>query len=178
MTMQVTAQIYHLRHLLKEDRVLIAVDISPQQEFAMLITRRMLRNLVSALAKMVTDRAASMGAHRDTILDFEHSSSVAAALAEGHIRDENRNPEQAKELAVPLRLVQEIKVLSKKDGGASLLFSNGEQVLTLEISRDRIHVVIETFLKIAERAGWDFPSIASWLEGQKDVAVPESRTLN
>jgi hypothetical protein len=176
--MQVTAQVYHLRHVLKEDRVLIAVDISPQQEFAMLITRRMLRNLVSALAKLVTDRAASMGALRDTILDFKHSSSVAAALAEGHIRDENRNPEQAKQFAVPLRLLQEVKLVSKKDGGVSLILSNGEQVLTLEVSADRVHVVIETFLKIAERAGWDFPPIASWLEGPKDVVVPQGHSVN
>jgi hypothetical protein len=176
--MQVTAQVYHLRHVLKEDRVLIAVDISPQQEFAMLITRRMLRNLVSALAKLVTDRAASMGALRDTILDFKHSSSVAAALAEGHIRDENRNPEQAKQFVVPLRLLQEVKLVSKKDGGVSLILSNGEQVLTLEVSADRVHVVIETFLKIAERAGWDFPPIASWLEGPKDVVVPQGHSVN
>jgi hypothetical protein len=176
--MQVSAQIYHLRHLLKEDRVIVAADISPEQELAMLITRRMLRNLVTALAKVVTDRAASMGAMRDTILDFEHSSSVAAAVAGGHIRDENRQPEQGKQLAAPLSLVQEVKVLSKKDGGLSLVFDNREQVLTIEVAADRIHVVIETFLKIADRAGWDFPPIASWLDGAKEAAVPENRTLN
>ena len=176
--MQVTAQVYHLRHLVQEDRVLLAVDISPQHELAMLITRRLLRNVVTALAKMVTERAGAMGAMRDTILDFEHSSRVASALAEGHIRDENRNPQEAKQLAAPLRLVQEVKVVSKKDGGVSLVFDNREQMLTLEVAPDRVHVVIETFLKIAGRAGWDFPPIAAWLEGPKDTTVPETRTIN
>jgi hypothetical protein len=176
--MQVTAQIYHLRHLVKEDRVVIAVDISPEQELAMLITRRLLRKLVSAIAKIVTDRAASMGAMRDTILDFEHSSSVAKALAEGHIRDENRKADEEKQLVAPMRLVEEVKLVPKNDGGLSVIFDNREQMLTIEISANRIHVVIETFLNLAQRAGWDFPPMASWLEGPKDAAVPESRTIN
>ena len=176
--MQVTAQVYHLRHLLKEDRVVIAADISPEQELAMLITRRLLRQLVSLMVKVVTDRAASMGAMRDTILDFEHSSSVAKALAEGHIRDENRNPNEDKQLAAPLRLVEEIKLVPKNDGGLSLTFDNREQVLTIEISANRIHVVIETFLNLAQRAGWDFPPIASWLEGTNNVVVPQGHSVN
>jgi len=144
----------------------------------MLITRRLLRNLVTALAKMMTERAAPMGAMRDTILDFEHNSSVASAHAEGHIRDENRNAQDAKALAAPLRLVQEVKLVSKKDGGVSLVFDNREQMLTIEVAADRIHPVIETFLRIAERAGWDFPPITAWLEGPKDAIVPESRSIN
>jgi hypothetical protein len=175
--MQVTARIYHLRHLLEEDRVLVAVDISPQQELAMMITRRLLRNLVTGLVKIVSDRAAEMGAMRDTILDFEHSNSVATALAEGHIRDENRNP-QAKQLAAPLRLVQEVKLVPQNDGSLSLVFSNREQMLTIEVAASRIHIVIETFLQTAERAGWDFPPIASWLDGPKNAAVPANRSLN
>lgn len=178
MTLKITAQTYHLRHLVEEDRVVVVVDVPPQNELAMLLTRRLLRNLVSALAKLITDRAAQMGALRDTILDFEHSNSVAAALAEGHMRDENRNPQQSKPLAAPLRLVKEIKLLAKKHGGLSLVFDNREQVLVIEVASDRIHMVIETFLQIAERAGWDFPPIASWLEGSKNVVVPQGHSIN
>ncbi|GEM_PF-2449418 len=178
MTLQVTAHSYHLRHLIEEDRLLIAVDISAEHELAMLLTRRLTRNLVSAMAKMVADRAPQPGPIRDTVLDFEHSHAVATAMAEGHMREENRNPEQPKQLAAPLRLVQEVKLGPKKDGGVSLLFDNREQVLVIEISGDRMHMVIETFLQIAERAGWDFPPIASWLEGSKTVSVPQNRSLN
>ena len=175
MRQNITAKTYHLRHLVDEDRVLLAADISPQHELAMLITRRLLRNLVSALAKMVSDRAAQMGSLRDTILDFEHANSVATAFSQGYIRDENRNPGQ---LVAPLRLVQEIKVVARKDGGVSLGFDNREHLLTIEVAADRIHMVIKTFLQIAERAGWDFPPIASWLEGSKNVVIPEGHSVN
>ena len=40
------------------------------------------------------------------------------------------------------------------------------------------YMVIETFLQIAERAGWDFPPIASWLEGSKNVVIPEGHSVN
>ena len=56
MSLQITANSYHLRFLADEDRIVIAVDLSPEHELAMLLTRRLTRNLLAALAKMMSDR--------------------------------------------------------------------------------------------------------------------------
>ena len=187
MSPQITAYSYHLRFLADEDRIIIAVDLSPEHELAMLLTRRLTRNLLAALAKMMSDRgpaaavakdpvtAAANPVLRDTILDFEHSQSVATAVAEGHMRNETRE----KPPAVPPRLVREVKIVPKPDSGLALIFGTGEQVLALEIAPDRIHMVIETFVQMAERAGWHFPPIASWLDPAKAAASPpQGKALN
>ena len=62
------------------------------------------------------------------------------------------------------KLVHEIKLVPKPDGGLSLIFNNSDQLLTIEVASDRVHMVIATFVQIAERAGWEFPPAASWLE--------------
>jgi hypothetical protein len=184
MTLQVTAHSYHLRYAVDEDRILVSVDISPEHELAMPMTRRLTRNLLAAMAKMASDRGpASVPAGapplvRDTILDFEHSQSVATAVAEGHMRNEPPR-EKPPSMPMPMRLVREVKLVPRNNGGIALVFENGEQQLILEIAPERIHMVIETFVQMAERAGWHFPPIASWLDPAKAAASPpQGKALN
>lgn len=184
MTLQVTAHAYHLRYVTEEDRIVVAVDISPEHELAMPMTRRLTRNLLGAMAKMASDKGqASVPAGtpplvRDTILDFEHSQSVAAAVAEGHMRNETPR-EKPPTMPMPMRLVHEVKLVPRNNGGIALVFENGEQQLILEIAPERIHMVIETFVQMAERAGWDFPPMASWLDPAKTaVASAPGKSLN
>ena len=182
MKLQITAHSYHLRYLLDEDRILLSVALSPESELGMPVTRRLLRNLLDALAKLVDERrpapviaaaAAANPAMRETVLDFEHGQSVAKAVAEGSMKDERRD----KPLAVTPKLVREINIHSKTDGGLALVFDNGDQALTLEVSPDRIHMVIATFVQMAERAGWDLAPAASWMGG-KPAPAPANKVLN
>jgi len=174
---QINAQSYHLRYSPDEDRLLVAVDLSPERELAMLVTRRLTRNLIGALAKFVSDRGPVPGANaalRETLLDFEHGHAVAAAKAEGQMRDETR----IRQAALPVRLVHEVKLVPKNEGGLFLVFDNQEQLLSIEIASDRIHMVIDTFVQIAERAGWDFPPVASWLDPGKQPEPTTGRVIN
>jgi hypothetical protein len=175
---QITAQAYHLRYTVDEDRILLSVDISPDTELAIPITRRMTRNLVAALAKLVSERAGTGATNnplvRDTVLDFEHSKSVADAVASGNMRDETRK----KPLTMSAKPVREVNIVPKANGAIALVFDNSEQLLTLDVARERIHIVISTFIRMAERAGWDFPPIASWLEASKNVADTAGRVVN
>jgi len=172
---QITAQAYHLRYAVDEDRILLSVDISPDTELAIPITRRMTRNLVTALAKLIAERSAThTPLMRDTVLDFEHSKSVADAVASGNMRDETRK----KPLTTSAKPVREVNIVPKANGAIALVFDNSEQLLTLDVSGERIHIVISTFIRMAERAGWDFPPIASWLDASKTVSDAAGRVVN
>ena len=174
---QINAQSYHLRYSSDEDRLLLSVDLSPESELAMLVTRRLTRNLIGALAKFVSDRGPVPGANsnlRETLLDFEHGHAVAAAKAEGQMREETR----IKHPAVPVKLVHEVKLVPKPEGGLTLLFDNNEQLLAIDVAFDRLHMVIETIVQMAERAGWDFPPIASWLDPAKGAEPEAGRVIN
>ena len=180
MSVQIKGQSYHLRYVGDEDRIVFSIDVAPGQEVGMALTRRFMRNFLGVFAKFVAERANPAAKRdavtRDTVLDFEHSRSVAAAIAEGSMRDEKR-PQDAPPIAVP-GLVREAKLVPKNRGGIALIFANPEHTLQLEISPDRVHMVLETFVKIAERAGWDFPPLASWLDPSKSAGTAAGKTLN
>jgi hypothetical protein len=180
MKLQITANAYHLRYAADDDRIVLSVDISSEQELGMAITRRLTRNFIAALAKFVAERVPAAKAPtpiiRETILDFEHSASVANAVAEGNMRETPRETE--KKPIGPPSLVREVKLVPKPDGGLGLVFDDNERLLTLDVAPERLHMVIETFVQIAERAGWDFPPLASWLSSTKQAGIPAGKTVN
>jgi hypothetical protein len=175
---RIAAQAYHLRYVPADDRILLSVDLSPECELSVPITRRLTRSLVMGLAKLLSDRAQLRTPDdarlRETMLDFQHSQSVADALAKGTMREEARQ----KPLTVPAKPVRTVNILEKPNGAITLMFDTSEQVLTVDVAPQRIHVVLSTFLRMADRAGWDFPPIASWLEASKDVGGAAGRVVN
>jgi hypothetical protein len=179
MSVQVTAQRYHLRYLPDEDRILFSVDIAEGQELGVALTRRFTRNFLGAFTKFVAERvrpeARQDSAVRDTMLNMEYSRSVADAIARGSMRDE---PKPASLPIAQPRLVQEVKLVPNDKGGMALVFVNPEHRLVLEVGPDRIHMVLETFVKMAERAGWDFPPIAAWLDPAKSAGSSAGKTVN
>ncbi len=170
---QINAAGYRLTYLPDEDRLLVCVNLQPACVIGMQMTRRLTRGLIAALVKMVSERGAPQASDprlRDTILDFEHSQQVAAQKAEGNLRDvKNEAP------PILMRQVKEVHLAPKPEGGLTLLFDNAEQVIAVDVQADRLHMVIETFVQMAERAGWDFPPMAAWLDAPK---APAPKTVN
>ena len=176
--LQINAQSYHLRYLPSEDRMLLSVSVPSTGEFGVVLTRRLTLGLLKALAKIAiersTEKASVNPVLRDTLLDFEHSKQVAAALAQGKLREEKRDTE----LTVPPKLICQLTITPKKDGSLTIVFDHPEQLLTLAIEAGRLHMVIETFVRVAERADWDFPPLAGWLDPAKQAAGAAGHSLN
>jgi hypothetical protein len=178
MKVQINAQAYHLRYLPEEDRILLSVGVPPGRAFGVVLTRRFTRFLLEALAKIAGERGrVPAGANpvlRDTLLDFEHSQAVANAVAEGQMRDEKRE----EPLAMPPKLIRQLTIAPKNNGALALVFDDPDQLLTIDVGPDRLHMVIETFVRMSERAGWDFPPLAGWLDAAKNAGAAASKTLN
>ena len=155
---------YHLKYFAEEDRLLISVDVAPAQEYAMMVTRRLLRQVLEFLsanfAKMKAEALGRDPSVQNTVLNFEHRHAVDEATATGDARKD----EQHRSLIAPPLLVREIKVNPKPDGGATLSFYDGKQYLTVDLTAQRVHVFIAAVLDIAATSGWDFPPIATWLD--------------
>jgi hypothetical protein len=178
MTVRITTQSYHLRYLPTEDRILLSVSVPEEQEFGVALTRRLMRVLLEALAKIASERGKTpAGADpnlRDILLDFEHSQSVANAVAAGNLREEKR----VERLSAPPKLIHKVTVTPDNNGVLSLLFDDPELAITLNIPPERLHTVIETFVRTAERAGWDFPPLAGWLDASKQPVSSAGQSLN
>lgn len=58
-----------------------------------------------------------------------------------------------------------MKITSRDDGGAVLVFDEGEKYLTFDLTPQRVHLFMAAILDIAGTAEWDFPPLAAWLDG-------------
>lgn len=170
MDVQASAPTYNIRYNAEEDRLLISIDLPPDREFAMSLTRRLAKHLVGTLASVhAKRRQAATPANptaRDTVLGFEHQAAVVAAVADGDARKNT----PAKALVATPRLVRTVKITPRPDGSAMLVFDEGEKHLTLDLTAQRLHLFMAAMLDIAGTAEWDFPSLATWLEGGALVA--------
>lgn len=158
--------------------MLLSASVPGSGEFGVFLTRRLTLGLLRALAKIVGERETQKtGINpvlRDTILDFEHSKQVADAFAQGALREETRDIQ----LAVPPKLIQQVTIAPQEDGMLALVFDHPEQILTLAIDAGRLHMVIETLVRTAERAEWDFPPLAGWLDPAIKATGTAGQPLN
>lgn len=169
----INSQTYSLKYLPEEDRLLLSMEINPEQEWAVLVTRSLIKKLLGALASILENRpsqATGQSGHlRHSILQFEHSTAVDVSAARGETRKEER---PARTLLAPPRLAREIKLTPKEDGSVVMIFDDGDRNLTVDLTAARVHVFIGIVLELAGGAGWDFPTIASWLAGAAPDAAP------
>jgi hypothetical protein len=176
MTADATSGNFHLSYDAEEDRLLVSVDVASDQHYAMALTRRLAKLLLGALAqRQVNARADALGKNqllRDTVLTFEHAQAVAAAMSSG---DTKRN-QPKKPLLAPPRLIREIKLAPKEDGGVIIVLDDKTRIMTIELNRARAHSFMAGVLDLAAGAAWDLPVIAAWLEraldGDKAAAAP------
>lgn len=173
---------YHVSYSAEEDRLLVAVEVKPDEDYAMALPRRLTKLVIGTLADLqVKKKVAALDAERtaasprigktleavrrdpvmrDTVLNFEHAHAVAAGVASGDTRPRQRT----KPLVASPKLVREVKITPKPDGGAVIRLNDKERVLTLDLNAQRVHSFMAGILEVATKAGWDLPVIAAWLD--------------
>jgi len=71
--------------------------------------------------------------------------------------------------------------MALRDSAASAdeaaVFDGGEKFLTLDLTPQRVHLFMAAILDISGTAAWDFPPLATWLDGSSlaaGQAVPKA----
>jgi hypothetical protein len=160
MTVQINANQFSLKYIPEEDRMLFCVTISAEHEIGTLLTRRIARWLIDALMKHAPDaQIASDAAKEDAAARGKGPEGERAR--EGKDNKENREAreEKPRALAVPPKLVREVKIAPRENGDLALIFNTGEQQIVLDVAAGRILTIVEIFLDLAGKAGWDFAGI-------------------
>lgn len=159
MTVQINANQFSLKYIPDEDRMLFCVTISAEHEIGTLLTRRITRWLIDALMKQAPPSAAAVTKEDITKAP---ANETAPAAGENKPAGESRETreEKPRALAVPPKLVREVKVAPRENGDLALVFLTGEQQIVLDIAVARIVPVAEIFLDLAGKAGWDFAGAA------------------
>ena len=152
---------YHLTYSETEDRLIVSID---DEEQVIALTRRLTREMVKAIAKLVAQqKSPATGGNalvRDTVLNFERSKAVTEAYADGSARRSQRKSSDA----ALSKLARAVDISAKKSGGATLVFRDSGNLLTLALDARGIYVLISAIVDIAVIAGWDLPEMAAWLE--------------
>jgi hypothetical protein len=181
MTADTTSDNFHLSYDAEEDRLLVAIDVTGDQHYAMALTRRLAKLLLGALAQIqVNARADAVGKNqllRDTVLTFEHAQAVAAAMSSG----DTKLNQPKKPLLAPPRLIREIKLAPKEDGGGVIMsLDDKNRIMTIDMNRARAHSFMAGVLDMATGAAWDLPVIATWLErvADDDTAAAAPRVVH
>lgn len=155
MTVQINANQFSLKYNPDEDRMLFCVTISAEHEIGTLLTRRLTRWLIDALMKHAPPSAATVTKEDITKPAAGESGSGAGEDTPAGEPREARE-EKPRTLAVPPKLVREVKVVPRESGDVALVFLTGEQQIVLDIAAARLVPVAEIFLDLAGKAGWDF----------------------
>ena len=152
---------YHLTYSKSEDRLLVSID---DQEHVVALTRRLTRELLKAMAKIVAQqKSGTTGTNelvRSTVLKFEQSKAVVEAYADGSLRRSKGKPPNP----ALSRLATAVEIAVNKNAGMTLTFKNSETPLALSLDARGTYVLMSALLDSAAAAGWDFPEIVSWLE--------------
>jgi hypothetical protein len=173
----IEAATFHLSFDGEEDRLFIAVDVTPDQRYAMALPRRLAKLMLGALADMYVSRRGDALARnplvRNTVLSFEHSQAVAEGLSSG----ETRFNREKRPLIAPARVIHKIMLTPKSDGGIAVALDDKHHVITIDMRPQRLHRFMAGVLNLATEAQWDLPRIATWLEHASAEASPSPRVL-
>ncbi len=127
MNVEASTSTYNVRYVAAEDPLLVSIDVPPDREFAVSVTRRLAKQMIGTLAAIhFKRREASTPASllaRDAVLGFEHQAVVEAAVADGDARKNT----SAKTLVAAPRLVRAVRITPKPDGCATLVFDESEK---------------------------------------------------
>ena len=153
MSVQINANQFSLKYVPDEDRMIFCVTISSEHEIGTLLTRRITRWLIEALIKHAPQAAQAVSVE-DMVKQQAPDAPASGA-------NEAREPKEAREekprtLAMPPKLVREVKIAPRENGDIALVFNTAEQQIVLDIASPRILAVSEIFLDLAAKAGWDF----------------------
>jgi hypothetical protein len=169
---------FHLSYDAEEDRLLLAVDVTAERRYAMALTRRLVKLVLGGLAdlhaKSHAAKAIADPQLRDTMLNFEHAQAVAQNLASGDIRTH----QPTKPLVEPARLVREIKLTPRNDGGIVISCDDKARVLTLDLEPSRVHSFMAGVIDLATGAAWDLPVVATWLDRARATDTSTARVMH
>jgi len=150
-----------------EDRI-VGVFAQGETGAKVLLTRRLVRNLIGALAKLL-DKSSSLAgrapaAMRAEVVDMEHRGAVAQiAHAAGF-------PPQAAAVAArpaPGMLVTRVDVKPQPGGYLLVLLDAAGRDVTVQMQWDDLHRLVGALNQQAAAAQWDLAGGVPWL-GQPD----------
>jgi hypothetical protein len=154
-----------------EDRI-VGVFAQGEEGAKVLLTRRLVRNLVASLAKLLDQSsplaARAPAAMRSEVVEMEHRGAVAQlASAQGF-------PPQAAAVAArpsPAMLVARIDLTPQDGGHLLLLHDAGGRNVTVKMQWQDLHRLVGALHQQAAAAHWDLAA-APWLAPSSEPKRP------
>lgn len=158
-----------------QDRIAISAADSHRQTAVLWMTRFLAGRFLEALGAVISKTSPTIPfapGHASEVLGFEHEQAVVQAESDGRLKVEPGN--------LPIdpspKLVETIQFLPLADGRLRLTFLARKARLSLDLTREVLHVVHAQVLRLAQHAGWGLEVSAPWEAPPTPAGEPPSRT--
>lgn len=144
-----------------EDRIAVAVTKPGGGSTVLWLTRRLVGRFLDALAGFIsrtTPGALVSPEHAPEVLGFEHESAIVQAGGESSFKPV---PSKLRVDPAPL-LVESVTMTPLKSGLARLTLRSRQQQVTVDLSREALHLVYHQMRGLAEHAGWTLDLKVPW----------------
>jgi hypothetical protein len=144
-----------------EDRLAVAVTGPEGTGTVLWLTRRLVARFLDALAGFISRTnpgALASPGHAAEVLGFEHEHAIVQAGGEAGFRPV---PSKLRVDPAPL-LVDTINLAPLRDGHTRLTLRSRQQQLSVDLTRDALHLIYHQVRALAEHAEWKLELKVPW----------------
>lgn len=158
-----------------QDRIAISAADSKHQAAVLWMTRFLAGRFLEALGAVISKTNPTLPfapGHASEVLGFEHEQAVVRAESDGRLKVEPGSLH----IDPSPKLIETIQFLPLADGQLRLTFLAKEARLSLDLTREVLHVVHTQILRLAQHAGWGLEVSAPWGAPPASAGEPPPRT--
>lgn len=144
-----------------EDRIAVAVTTPRGSSTVLWLTRRLVARFLDGLAGFIsrtTPGALASPGHAPEVLGFEHENAIVQAGGESRFKP---MPSKLRVDPAPL-LVESVSMTPLRSGLSRLTLRSRQQQVSVNLSREALHLVYHQMHGLAEHAGWRLDLKVPW----------------
>lgn len=146
-----------------EDRLLMDF-VYPDQTLSMLVTRRIIRRAIQAIADLLAQSSPVLArvpaSHKTDMLVWEH---LSALQFEGGEAGEGGEQAGARHSTPPWQVLVKLDIKTEPSSFSLRFEGRGGAVVTMAMSRPELHRLLASLRQLARHAEWDLDSGIGWL---------------
>jgi len=158
-----------------EDRLLMDF-VYPDQTLSMLVTRRIIRRTIQAIADLLAQSSPVLArvpaSHKTEMLVWEH---LSALQLEGGETDEGGEQLSRGHSAPPWQVLVKLDINTEPTFFSLRFEGRGGAVVTMAMSRPELHRLLASLRQLARHAEWDLDTGIGWLV---EADAPQMRPGN
>lgn len=145
-----------------EDRVLMRMSTTDNDEFQLLLTRRFVKNLLAVIVKILEldpDISANVEPeHKKAVLGFAQQEAMQKVQTDKPYQKPKPKPQQEQPLGDKPTLATNFHITPNKQKGAKCSIETAKgKAINMQLAQEMLHIVYKLLDQTAQKAEWNLP---------------------